>query len=164
MILFLDTEFTDFLDCELVSLGAVSQDGQHRLYLEVQDFDRAKCSPFVWEAVLPQLGRSPEAITRKERVRERVLVFFASLPRSVQITADSVHDRDLLYDALDGQWPPNLDGWIDLNAISDLEAFRLGVAKFYRRTGKPQHHALFDAEAHRAGWLSWNDRKARRVW
>ncbi|MCG9000260.1 hypothetical protein LH450_03675 [Laribacter hongkongensis] len=164
MILFLDTEFTDFLDCQLLSLGAISQDGQHSLYIEVADFDRAKCSAFVWEAVLPQLGRVPEAITRKDQVRERLLAFFASLPRSVQIAVDSQYDCNLLYDSLDGKWPPNLDGWIDLNAINDLEAFRLGVARFRRKTGKPLHHALFDAEAHRAGWLSWNDRRARRVW
>lgn len=40
MLIFLDIEFTDFIDCELISIGMVSEDGKHVLYLEVQDFDR----------------------------------------------------------------------------------------------------------------------------
>jgi len=40
MLIFLDIEFTDFVDCELISIGMVSEDGKHVLYLEVQDFDR----------------------------------------------------------------------------------------------------------------------------
>lgn len=161
MILFFDTEFTDFRDCELLSLGAISQDGQHRIYLEVQDFNRDKCSAFVWDVVLPQFGRVPEAMIRKDQLKERLLAFFASLPRSVQIAVDSQYDCNLLYDSFGGKWPPNLSGWIDLNAINDFEAFQQGVTRFRRRTGKPEHHALFDAEAHRAGWLAWQDQKAR---
>jgi len=41
MLVFLDTKFTDFIDCELISIGIVSEDGRHECYLEVQDFDRS---------------------------------------------------------------------------------------------------------------------------
>lgn len=41
--LFLDTEFTDFIDCEMISIGIVREDGRE-FYAERNDFDTAKCS------------------------------------------------------------------------------------------------------------------------
>ena len=57
MLIFWDAEFTDFIDCELISIGMVSEDGQHELYLEVQDFDLSKCRAFVQSTVWSQLGQ-----------------------------------------------------------------------------------------------------------
>ena len=39
MRLFVDTEFTDLLNCDLISIGAVSEDGKHEFYGERSDFD-----------------------------------------------------------------------------------------------------------------------------
>lgn len=47
MLVFIDCEFTDFIDCELISLAMVSEDGRHNIYLELTDFDRTKCNAFV---------------------------------------------------------------------------------------------------------------------
>lgn len=105
MLIFLDTEFTDFIDCELISIGMVAEDGRQELYLEVQDFDRSKCNAFVQSAVWTQLSRIEEAIVLKVEVQARLRDWFATLPRSVTIACDSQHDRDLLADALDGEWP-----------------------------------------------------------
>lgn len=47
MLVFLDTEFTDALDCDLISLAMVREDGQHELYLERSDYRDEWCSGFV---------------------------------------------------------------------------------------------------------------------
>ena len=56
MRLFVDTEFTDLLDCELLSIGIVSEDGRE-FYGERSDVDLARCGDFGRVAVLPQLGQ-----------------------------------------------------------------------------------------------------------
>lgn len=42
MILFLDTEFTDFQQPDLISIGLVSECGSHEFYAERNDFDLCK--------------------------------------------------------------------------------------------------------------------------
>lgn len=55
MRLFVDTEFTDFIHCELISVALAADDGRE-FYAGCSDFDRTACSEFVRAAVLPQLG------------------------------------------------------------------------------------------------------------
>lgn len=160
MLIFLDTEFTDFIDCELISIGMVSEDGKHALYLEVQDFDRSKCNAFVQSAVWGRLGQIDGAIVHKVDVQGRLRDWFASLPRSVTIASDSQHDRDLLADVLDGEWPVNLTGWYDLRPLIDTGVFDRAVTH-YHTPDRPWHHALHDAHAHRAGWMAWMDQRRR---
>jgi len=156
MLIFLDTEFTDFIDCELISMGLVSEDGRHELYLEVQDFDRAKCNSFVQSAVWPQLGRFNDARVSRLALQERLRDWFTTLPRSITLACDSQHDRDLLADALDGQWPEKVQGWFDLRSLICTGVFDRAVAQ-YHTPDRPWHHALYDAQAHRAGWMAWID-------
>ena len=60
MLIFLDTEFTTLdSDRELLSLGMVSEDGQHQLYLENRDYPRKSCSDFVIEQVRHRPGGWP---------------------------------------------------------------------------------------------------------
>jgi len=160
MLIFLDTEFTDFIDCELISIGMVSEDGKHVLYLEVQDFDRSKCNAFVQSNVWSALGQIDGAVVRKVDLQTRLREWFATLPRNVTIASDSQHDRDLLANALDGAWPANLAGWFDLRPLIDTGTFDRAVAH-YHTTDRPWHHALYDAHAHRAGWMAWIDQRRR---
>jgi hypothetical protein len=60
----LDTEFTDFIDCDLISVGMVSEDGQHEFYVERSDYQTQWCNQFVRSAVLPQLGKAGPALDR----------------------------------------------------------------------------------------------------
>lgn len=83
MLIFLDTEFTDFIDCELISIGMVS-DGNHEFYAERTDYDRSLCSDFVREAVLPFLGKTPVASCSRAELSQRLWNWFATLPGKVQ--------------------------------------------------------------------------------
>jgi len=160
VLIFLDTEFTDFTDCELISIGLVGEDDQHALYLEVQDFDRTKCNAFVQSVVWSQLGQFEGAVVRKTELRTRLREWFATLPGSVTIASDSQHDRDLLAQALGGQWPENFAGWFDLRPLIDTASFERAVAG-YHTPDRPWHHAWYDVHANRAGWLALiDDRKS----
>jgi hypothetical protein len=56
MLVFLDTEFTDFVRPELISIALVAEDGRE-FYAERTDYRHDDCSDFVRETVLPLLGR-----------------------------------------------------------------------------------------------------------
>lgn len=56
MYLFFDCEMTDLKkDADLISIGLITE-GDQRFYGEVTDFDRSKCSQFVNDYILPNLG------------------------------------------------------------------------------------------------------------
>nr|WP_181375057.1 hypothetical protein [Polaromonas sp. W10N] len=60
MLVFLNTEFTDFARPDLISIALVSEDGQE-FYAERDDYCHADCSDFVRETVQSLLGRVPGA-------------------------------------------------------------------------------------------------------
>lgn len=156
MIVFLDTEFTDFIDCDLISIGMVSEDAKHSFYLERSDYEDAWCNDFVRAAVLPQLGKSAPAVTRAE-LSDRLTAWFATLPRQVVIACDSRIDWELLLDALNDIRPPNVaKHLLDLRNLIDASTYHHAVVRYHERHG-PWHHAGHDAHAHRAGWLAWMD-------
>lgn len=160
MLLFLDCEFTDFIDCELISIGMVSEDGQHELYLERTDNADSWCNNFVREAVLPHLGKLPDAVCTRPELTKRIWEWFATLPRHVQLTSDSAHDCALLWDAFDDGLPRNLDKSVfDLRPLIDTTVYHDAVCRYHEQPGQPWHHALYDARAHRAGWMAWMDKQ-----
>lgn len=165
MVVFLDTEFTDFIDCELISIGMVSEDGTHEFYAERTDYPDDWCSDFVREAVLPHLGKIPGSGCGREELRRRLWNWFATLPPHVQIATESAHDRDLLWDAFGEGLPANLDpAVLDLRPLIDTAVFNEAVCRYHAVPGQPWHHAMHDARANRLGWLVWADdaKKAQR--
>jgi hypothetical protein len=158
VLIFLDTEFTDFIDCDLISIGMVSEDGQHVFYAERNDFRHEWENDFVRVAVLPYLGQFPEAVCTREELTQRLRAWFASLPRSVQIACDAQQDLDLLRDALDEELPANIKpGRFNLASLIDTTVFHKAVCHYHEQPGQPWHHALYDAHAHRHGWMAWMD-------
>lgn len=155
MLIFLDTEYTDSLDCDLISIGMVSEDGQHELYLERSDYTDQWCNSFVRAAVLPLLNSTGLALDR-DQVTVRLRAWFSTLPRSVTIACDSFTDWELLLDALGEERPPNLCGRYDLRGHINSSEFHHAVVRYHERNG-PWHHALHDARANRHGWLAWQD-------
>lgn len=145
MRVFVDCEFTDFIDCELISIGLAAEDGRE-FYGERHDFDRAMCSVFVLEAVLPQLTqqRDPHAaeVYTRDALRAAVLDWL--------ITFDHVDERTLVFDYA-GDWellvdlldePPS--GWQAVLATFDEQR-----AEAYYAAHGGRHHALMDARVNR---------------
>lgn len=159
MLLFLDTEYTDPLNIDLISLGLVSEDGKNEFYYERTDFKKDWRNGFVRTAVLPQIGQWTDLRADRTELRTRLATWFATLPRSVTIACDSYTDWELLLDALDGERPDNLAGRYDLRGLIDTSAFNQAVCQYHGVDGQPWHHALHDARAHRMGWLAWMAKK-----
>jgi hypothetical protein len=141
--LYVDTEFTDFIDCDLISIALVADDGRE-FYGERSDYGDASCSAFVREAVLPQLGQYPCRVFTREALRAALLVWldqFASEPERI-LCFDYGGDWDLLLDLV-GELPP---GWQAQQINTQLDPERSEA--YYREHGG-RHHALFDARSNR---------------
>jgi 3' exoribonuclease, RNase T-like len=143
MRVFIDTEFTDFLDCDLISIGLVAADGRE-FYGERSDYDDATCSPFVREAVLPQLGQHPGRVFTREALRTALLAWLDQFAREPErfFCMDNATDWDLLADLLDGV-PPGWQGQL-IGTLIDYHRLETYFAEH-----KGRHHALGDARAQR---------------
>lgn len=163
MLLFLDTEFGDLEAPEpkLLSIALVPEDGRNPFYAEVSFGDGWNfwdCSYFVQETVLP-LMKGGDCLLSRDDLRERLLAWFATMPRYVQVACDSEIDFRLLKGALGDEWPGNLNQrYFDLRPLVDTTVFDKAAFAYYTPTRRA-HHALNDAEANRIGWLAWMDAK-----
>ena len=153
MRLFLDTEFTSPETKQLISIGIISEDGQHSFYGELNDYDTSLCNRFVCENVLPHMEHKGMS---RDQLAFMLREWFATLPRRVFFSCDSYDDIKLVW-ALLGERPANLiENWLDLRSLIDTTVYHNAV-EAYHTPDKPWHHALHDAAAHRAGWLAWMD-------
>jgi hypothetical protein len=143
MFLFLDTEFTDFLNCHLISLALVAEDGDE-LYVELTDYPRQHVSTFVRDIVEPLLGTTPGAVVgERAAVREAVLQFLARHPGAV-VACDYQGDWKLLLELLGAECPARLAG-VNIYPLLDQQCMN----RYFERHQVPRHHALHDARANR---------------
>jgi hypothetical protein len=156
MLIFLDTEFTDFTNCELISIGLVSEDGKYEFYAERTDFNYDWCNDFVRSEIWNHLGRYPEAKVKKHQLAQRLRDWLARLSNELTIAFDSQIDWDLMLVALEGAVPENIKGIHGLGSIIDDPVFSKAVDEYHRNGAHPYHHALHDARATRLGWLALN--------
>lgn len=145
MKLYVDCEFTDFVCCELISIALVSEIGDE-FYGECSDFDVSVCSPFVREAVLPQLGQPSTNSYPTCDLRDALLHWWRELSAEVSeclVCVESAIDWDLLIELL-GEVP---SGWRGI-LVGHLTDPARKEAYFSEHGGR--HHALQDARALRA--------------
>lgn len=143
--IFIDTEFTDFLECHLISLGMVVDSGEE-FYVEVP-YPDAACSAFVREAVIPLLGSIEDAQCPFEELGQRILSWFSLIRHdgeTVEICFDFQTDWDLLNDAMDYQVPDWCCPRLITRNINELLRY-----SFHKKNNLPEHHALYDARANR---------------
>lgn len=158
MLVFLDTEFTDFTNPSLISLALVAEEGCE-FYAERTDYRREDCSDFVRQEVLPILGRVPGAICTQAELTERLRSWFECLPEPATLVFDFEGDWLLLADAWLGeshrQAPPNGGNKLHLaNHTITHPVFEKAQNLAYTQD-LPPHHALADARALMAGFRAW---------
>jgi hypothetical protein len=153
MIVYLDTEFSDFFDSELLSLGLVTGDGRE-LYIERADAAEINTSDFVKAEVLPLFGRESPVVLPYEEIGDRVIAWFDELrggDRSVaiEVISDSELDHRLLIDLL-----PSPAWFRSVNVIDKLVQNLLSGRQWDRYVKEAEawhlrvgveHHALVDA-------------------
>jgi len=139
---FIDTEFTDVVDSQLISVAIVGEDGRE-FYDECSDFNRERCNAFVREIVLPQLGRFPGRSMSREALRIALGVWLSEVQRKPKpvLCYDADCDYDLVTALLGGALP---SGWRHENVFFKLDPARL--AQYVAKHGG-EHHALHDARA-----------------
>ena len=141
--IFIDTEFTDFLDCYLISIGMVAETGEE-FYAEVP-YPDAACSAFVREAVIPLLGSIEDAQCPFEELRHRILSWLRLIRPDgeiVEICFDFQTDWDLFSDAIGYQVPDWCCPRLIARNINELLRY-----SFHKKNKLPEHHALYDARA-----------------
>lgn len=172
---FIDTEFTDFMSSQLISLGAVTLDGNHEFYVELTDYNKKASSEFVRKVVEPLLDPYKHGKTMIQ-ASAALWCWLEELGPDVEICCDYKGDWDLMLALLDEK-PPNVQDqpmmiWSELNSVALEYASRLQLpdshwfygqckqafaveqhAWFLRNNGRV-HHALDDAKANRSGWLA----------
>lgn len=154
MLIFLDTEFTDFVDTDLISIGLVDENGRE-FYAELTDYRQEACSDFVNEVVRPLLKHHKGRIEgNKFAVAKELrnwLMFYDDGSSKVRICYDYVLDWYLMADLLrqlpEEHRPDFLTEvmiWGDLDQQA-LEWFWLEKDCI----GWKQHMALYDAHGNR---------------
>lgn len=159
MLIFLDTEFTDFVRPDLISIALVAEDGRE-FYAERTDYHRDACSAFVRENVVPFLGRVPGATCSRAELTLRLRDRFDDLPAPATIIYDFEGDWLLLGNAILGRpqtMPPtNFGEPLHLGNFSITHpVFERAQNNTYTQDWPP-HHALADARALMAGYRAWH--------
>lgn len=159
MRLFVDTEFTDLLNCDLISIGAISEDGKHEFYGERSDFDLSQCNDFVRLAVLPQLGADPSLVGTEDELSGRLKTWLQQFAANGPLAVCVDHPTDwefftyLVRDAETLAMPASITGRSISREVDPRE-----VEKYWTEHGRSAHHALHDAKALRSAWMATQGR------
>jgi hypothetical protein len=155
MKVFLVSKSTDFVDCELISIALVTEDGR-AFHAERPDFRPAACC--ACRAVLPHHRRLSGAFMTRGELALRLRAWLGTLPEIV-IACVSVFDWELFVDALDDRLAPNIAGWVSLSAFAAEPDLAGAWACDPNRAGPFGHRVLHRARALFAGSdalkLSW---------
>jgi hypothetical protein len=170
-IVFIDTEFTDFLHPELLSLGLVALDGrEHYVELDLDsDVGRARrqaSSDFVrFDGVLDLWGLVPGATATPRdmgrRTGEWLLTIAAKSARRVEVAFDYSTDFELMEDAMRdaGLWDRvrEVVTPVDVGPLTGSPEGEMAAEECFhelRQRGLARHHALADAHALRAAYIA----------
>lgn len=171
MYFFIDTEFTDFRDCDLISLGLVSEDGNHEFYVEITDYKKEFESDFVKKNIVPLLDNAKYGMTFNEAANA-LKNWIEKLPTDkIDVVFDYGGDWYLFVNLVTQNRPqkeiqgfefkqaflhmlhqrgihaPNFiqDGFKELNKAIDA---------YFVDIDNRQHHSLVDAKSNRHGWIA----------
>jgi hypothetical protein len=171
MYVFLDTEFSNFIHPDLISIGFVSEDGKHEFYREISDYDKDNQSEFVTRVVVPLLDGGSLSKPYDEVVTD-LIDCLNQIDDSITIVSDWIGDGDLLRQMLDPHWSkikpyvhlstvsqalPHMIRERGFHSTSEMNAAFMSyqvAADFYFTIDDRQHHALVDAKSIRSGWVS----------
>ena len=141
LLLFADTEFTDFTAMDLISIGIVSQVG-HEFYAENAEYTQSWCNEFVKSEVLPRLQGGEHAVPYSQ-LKEKLQLWLSDLLEeysTVLFVFDHASDGALLENLIsDYPQKEKVEARRD-----DLDA---GIELYFMYNRSNEHHALHDARA-----------------
>jgi len=177
---FVDTEFTDFIGSDLISIGAITEDGKHEFYCELNDYNRKASSEFVRNVVEPLIDLDKFGMARSE-ASARFFCWLEELGDEYALCPDFSGDWKLIVDLLEdlpgniATSPVMLHTYLNKQIVdkaAELQTpdykwffetakkqYNEGFLEYFLRNPSPkQHHALADVKANRQGYfkaLQW---------
>lgn len=144
MLIFIDTEFTDFKDAELISIGLVTEDGDE-FYAELP-VDQSKCNNFVLTTILPQLGKMPDVRRTPAQLRDKLQQWLEKFQPQAPVVICFDYDGDwrLFCAALANEVPSWVSGR-NIYKYIDQPTWLM----YFIENKLSEHHALNDAKANR---------------
>jgi hypothetical protein len=155
MLLFIDTEFTDFRNPQLISIALVSDCGEHEFYAELP-YDLERCNDFVVATVLPLLGDPRDAMCEAAELAPRLKDWLAQFEGrgEVAVCYDFGGDWQFFCAALKDKVP----AWIEpRNIFKFLDKAKLEA--YFADKAQLAHHALHDPRGNR---FAFDSDKANR--
>jgi hypothetical protein len=146
MNIFIDTEFSDFDECYLLSIALVSTDRQFYGELKEGVVSIKKCSNFVIENVIPKLWKNQANIYEtKADLAAAVRQFLDGfLDENPVLCFDFEGDFDLIFGLLDCNFPAFISTKNVYHQIDRIE-FKNHIKTLFGDGA--DHHALHDAMA-----------------
>ena len=148
-IIFVDTEFTDFKDPKLISIGIAAQTGEE-FYAEVE-CSIADCSDFVRATVLPLLNRNKAWPLQELKDALSAWIDTVRQEGPIVICYDSEYDREILYQIFAGDTPTG----IVFRNLGSSYVNKLKIYEWHIKTRQAAHHALHDARALKYAFRGW---------
>ncbi|HET7308204.1 MAG TPA: hypothetical protein VFK24_10405 [Gammaproteobacteria bacterium] len=145
--LFMDTEFANLDQPDLISIGIVSLDRQHEFYGELPELTWYRhASAFTLQRVKPLL--TGPVFRDDVELAARLGEWIRAISKRCRMVTDAPgFDWEIVRSLLECDWPPNLQKQPRWLLPTEAEK-----ALYYRETGRPPHHALYDAYALRKAW------------
>ena len=168
----IDTEFTDFVNSDVISLGMIADNGSE-FYFENLDHIKAWCSDWVKENIYPMLNDVKFGKTRKA-LAASAWEWIAELEcDGIIISYDHRVDMEILMDLFGGIKHPKIfdhqniieNIYYDCDRIVKesggghsaydsmvarvISTFERDFQSYFETTGETQHYAISDARANR---------------
>jgi len=143
--IFIDTEFTNFSDPKLISIGLAAESGEE-FYAELP-FSMHDCSEFVRETVVPMLGKTPHARCTLDEIYSSIVNWLKIVRNGhedLEICFDFQTDWDLFGEVLGNNIPAWCKSRLIENCVNELLRH-----DYHEKNNLPEHHALYDAQANR---------------
>jgi len=151
MRVYLDTEFTQFTQPQLISIGLVADSGRE-FYAVMKSFPVRKCSAFVREVVLPIIEHWPSTTLDRSELRQSLKQWLNEAAEPLEIVCDFATDAELLIELIDGERNHALRQFniasVAVLSVTQCEQITDAVDSYFTVPRQwPRHHALEDVRA-----------------
>ena len=159
MRVYLDTEFAQFMQPHLISLGLAAEDDRE-FYAVMNNFPRQQCSEFVREVVLPIIEDWPGVALDRREMREALNQWLHLSSEPTEIVCDFATDAELLIDLIGGETEHVLRNFniscVTVLLVGEYEQLAAAVDRYFTEPRQwPRHHALEDARALRHAYAAF---------
>ncbi len=151
MRVYFDTEFTQFTQPDLISIGLVAADGRE-FYAVMKSIPLKQCSAFVREVVLPIIEHWPSATLDRRELAQSLRQWFNEMAEPCEVVCDFATDADLLIELIGGETDHALRALniarVTVLSVTQCEQIAEAFDRYFTEPRQwPRHHALEDARA-----------------